>query len=357
MPPNAYPLRRFYPLNGSKSGAGAFMRIHRHWRDVPSEGRGAVVAIGNFDGVHLGHQAVISDARRIARAAGAPLAVLTFEPHPRQVLGRADGPFRLTPFRIKLREIAELGVDILYLLRFDLNLAALPADEFIDRLLVGGLGVSHVVVGYDFAFGRGRGGNFALLQKHAEAGGYRVSQVSVAGSDHGIYSASEARARLTTGDVAGAAQILGRPWEFEGRVQHGERRGHQLGFATANLSVAGMLHPALGVYALWAGLRSGAGGGLEWWPAVANLGRRPTFGENEVLLEVHILDFDGDLYGQRLRARFVARVRPEQRFDGLDALKAQIARDSARARKILSADNIPESVSGATKSTTESAAR
>ncbi|MDA0228965.1 MAG: bifunctional riboflavin kinase/FAD synthetase [Proteobacteria bacterium] len=331
------------------------MRIYRHWREVPAEGRGAVVAIGNFDGVHLGHQAVISDARRIAQEAGAPLAILTFEPHPREVLGQTDGPFRLTPFRIKLREIAKLGVDILYLLKFDQNMAALTAADFIDRLLVDGLGVSHVIVGYDFAFGRQRGGNFALLQEHAVSGGYRVTQVSVAGTDEGKYSASEARARLRAGDVVGAAQILGRPWEIEGRVQHGEHRGRKLGFATANLAVAGTLHPAHGVYALWVGIDRGAGDGLVWWPAVANLGRRPTFDENELLLEVHVLDFDGDLYGQRLRAQFVARVRPERRFDGLDALIAQIARDTACARDLLSADNGPDGVTPAVNPATESA--
>ena len=331
------------------------MRIYRHWREVPAEGRGAVVAIGNFDGVHLGHQAVISDARRVAQEAGAPLAVLTFEPHPREVLGQMDGPFRLTPFRIKLREIAELDVDILYLLRFDKNMASLAADDFIDQLLVGGLAVSHVVVGYDFAFGCRRGGNFGLLQERSELGGYQVSQVSVAGTDDGKYSASEARARLCAGDVAGAAQILGRPWEVEGRVQHGEHRGRKLGFATANLAVAGTLHPAHGVYALWAGIDCGAGDGPEWRPAVANLGRRPTFDENELLLEVHVLDFDGDLYGQRLRAQFVARVRPERRFDGLDALIAQIARDTACARELLSADKGSGGVSPTVSLTTESA--
>jgi len=331
------------------------MRIYRHWREVPAEGRGAVVAIGNFDGVHLGHQAVISYARRIAQEAGAPLAVLTFEPHPREVLGQTDGPFRLTPFRIKLREIAGLGVDTLYLLRFDQNMAALTANEFINRLLVDGLGVSHVVVGFDFAFGRRRGGNFALLQEHSESGDYRVSQVSVAGTDEGKYSASEVRARLGAGDVAGAAKILGRPWEIEGRVQHGEQRGRKLGFATANLAVAGTLHPAHGVYALWAGFDRGAADGLEWWPAVANLGRRPTFDENGLLLEVHVLDFDGDLYGRRLRARFVARVRPERYFDGLDALIAQIARDTASARDLLSADKSLGGVSPAVNLATESA--
>jgi len=319
------------------------MRIYRHWQNVPADGRGAVVAIGNFDGVHLGHQAVISDARHIADGAKAPLAVLTFEPHPREVLGKTDGPFRLTPFRIKLREIAALGVDILYLIRFDRDLAALPAEDFIHRLLVKGLGVRYVVVGYDFAFGSGRGGNFQLLQNHAEVGDYALSQVSVAGSDSGIYSASKARSRLSAGDVAGAAQILGRPWEIEGRVQTGEKRGRQLGFATANIRLAGTLHPKHGVYALWAGVPRKNDGGTDWLPAVANLGRRPTFAENDLLLEVHLLDYSGDLYGKRLRAKFVAHVRDERRFDGLDALKAQIAQDTATARRIL-ADIVPETV-------------
>lgn len=319
------------------------MRIYRHWQNVPADGRGAVVAIGNFDGVHLGHQAVISDARKIAEKVKAPLAVLTFEPHPREVLGKTDGPFRLTPFRIKVREIEALGVDILYLSRFDRDLAALPAENFIQCLLVKGLGVRYVVVGYDFAFGCGRGGNFQLLQDHAEAGGYALSQVSGAGSASGVYSASEARSRLSAGDVIGAAKILGRPWEIEGRVKIGEQRGRQLGFATANLTLAGTLHPKHGVYALWAGVPRKNDSGTDWLPAVANLGRRPTFAENDLLLEVHLLDYTGDLYGKRLRAKFVAHVRDERRFDGLDALKTQITQDTAAARKIL-AGTAPETV-------------
>jgi len=317
------------------------MRIYRHWQNVPADGRGAVVAIGNFDGVHLGHQAVISEARKIADKIKAPLAVLTFEPHPREVLGKTNGPFRLTPFRIKMREIAALGVDVLYLTRFDRDLAAMLAEDFIHHLLVKGLGARYVVVGYDFAFGTGRSGNFQLLHDHAEAGGYSLSQISVAGSHSGIYSASEARSRLSAGDVTGTAQILGRPWEIEGRVQTGEQRGRQLGFSTANLTLAGTLHPKHGVYALWAGIPRKNDGGTDWLPAVANLGRRPTFTEDKLLLEVHLLDYSGNLYDKRLRAKFIAHVRDERRFDGLDALKAQIAEDTATARKIL-ADTVPE---------------
>lgn len=306
---------------------------------MPEEARGAVVAIGNFDGVHLGHRAVIAQAARIAHDEGRPLAVLTFEPHPREVLGHFDQPFRLTPFRIKAREIAAMGVALLFVARFDRAFAAQTPEEFVRNVLVEGLGARHLVVGYDFAFGRARAGNSALLEALAADGGYRVSQVSAAGQGGKVYSASEARDLLRDGDVAGAAGILGRWWEMSGRVRMGDRRGRQLGFPTANLAVEGMLHPGRGVYALWAGIeaQSGLSGTADWHPAVANLGRRPTFDKQEDLLEIHLLDFDGDLYGRRLRACFVERIRPERKFDGLDALKAQIAEDRERARVILAA--------------------
>ena len=259
------------------------MRIFRHWRNVPSKGRGAIVAIGNFDGVHLGHQAVISKAHAIAKNLNLPLGVLTFEPHPRTVLGRSSEPFRLTPFRVKLREIAVLGVDILYLARFDKEFASLTADQFISDLLISGLSVSHVVVGYDFAFGRGRTGNYSLLKHYADKGCFRVTQVDVSRSTMGIYSASQARDFLKLGDVVSASTILGRFWEIEGRVQSGERRGRELGFPTANLPVAKSMLPAFGVYAIWVEIEHKEA--TQWWPAVGNLGCRPTFEQEEVLFE------------------------------------------------------------------------
>ena len=323
------------------------MRIFRDWRYVPSEGRGAIVAIGNFDGVHLGHQAVISSAHAISRDAGLPLGVLTFEPHPRTVLGHSTGQFRLTPFRVKLREIAALGVDILYLARFDIEFASLTADRFIGDLLISGLCVSHVVVGYDFAFGKGRKGNYSLLKRYADKGFFQVTQVDVSRSDLGIYSASQARDFLNSGDVVSASGILGRLWEIEGRVQTGERRGRELGFPTANLAVSESMLPAFGVYAMWVEIEQGEG--AQWWPAVGNLGCRPTFEQSEIILEVHILDFSQDIYGKRLRTRFVQYIRPEQRFKGLEALKGQITKDIAKARKILKISTRPDANSSMIK--------
>ncbi len=320
------------------------MRIVRHWRHTPTETRGAVVAVGNFDGVHLGHRAVIERARALARAEGAPLAVLTFEPHPRQVLASPAEPFRLTPFRQKAEALAALDVETLFVAHFDRAFAAHTPEGFVNDVLAGGLGVKHVVVGYDFAFGRGRGGDVASLRALGVAAGFQTTQIAAAGDDEHVFSASEARKLLAEGVVAALPAILGRYWEVGGRVAGGDRRGRTIGFATANLKVSHLLHPTRGVYALWAGLDDD--GGTAWHPAVANLGRRPTFDKTEDLLEVHILGFAGDIYGHRLRAVFVERVREERKFDGIEALKAQIARDCEAARAILAIAARPDAAPG-----------
>ena len=317
------------------------MRIVRHWQKTPADARGAVVAIGNFDGVHLGHRAVIDEAGRIARALDAPLAVLTFEPHPRQVLSGTAEPFRLTPFRIKARHLAALGVELLHVARFDRAFAAREAASFVRDVVVSGIGARHVAVGHDFAFGRGRAGTVALLSEIGATLNLGVSRIEAAGAGTRIYSASEARSLLAAGAVACLPSVLGRFWEINGRVVSGDRRGRTIGFPTANLRLAQLLHPARGVYALWA---KPDGEDVRWLPAVANLGRRPTFGKTEDLLEIHIFDFSSALYGRRLRAAFVERVRPERRFDGIDGLKAQIARDCEAARAILARAPIPDTV-------------
>ena len=315
------------------------MRIVRHWRHTPADARGAIVAIGNFDGVHLGHRAVIDAGRRIARARGAPLAVLTFEPHPRQVLSAAAAPFRLTPFRAKARALAALGVELLHVARFDDAFAALEPAAFVRDVVAAGIGARHVVVGHDFAFGRARAGTVALLADVGATLGLGVSRIEAAGGSAGVHSASRARRLLAEGDVAGLLPVLGRFWEIDRRVTAGDRRGRTIGFPTANLPLAGLLHPARGVYAVWA---KPEGRGGRWLPAVANLGRRPTFGKTEDLLEVHLFDFSGALYGRRLRAAFAARVRPERKFDGVDGLKAQIARDCEAARALLARTAPPD---------------
>ena len=308
------------------------MRIVRHWQSTPADARGAVVAIGNFDGVHLGHRAVIEEGRHIARALGAPLAVLTFEPHPRQVLAAPEEPFRLTPFRVKARHLDALGVEFLYVARFDRTFAAREPASFVADVVAAGIGARHVVVGHDFAFGRGRAGTVALLTEVGGSLGVGVTSIKAAGTGTTIHSASRARRLLADGEVAALPEVLGRYWEIDGHVVTGDRRGRTIGFPTANLRCAGILHPARGVYALWAQPDGDDG---HWYPAVANLGRRPTFDKTEDLLEVHIFGYAADLYGRRLRAAFADRVRPERRFDGIEALKAQIADDCDTARAIL----------------------
>lgn len=310
------------------------MRIFRHYDEVPAEARGAVIALGNFDGVHRGHQVVIGEAQRIARQTGAPAAVMTFDPHPRRLFQPDLAPFTLTPFRIKARHIEALGVDFLYVQNFDTGFASKTAEEFVQDVLHEGLGVSHVVVGEDYVFGKGRGGNVRVLGRMAAERGFGTTSVGpVRDGDGAVFSSTRARTALMEGRPREAAHVLGTPWEIEGRVEHGDARGRTIGFPTANVALGEFLHPAAGVYAVEAGIDRG--GQTDWIPGVANFGRRPTFDKTDELLEVHLFDFSGDLYGQHLRVRLVEYLRPERTFDGLPALKAQIAEDAGKARIIL----------------------
>jgi riboflavin kinase/FMN adenylyltransferase len=312
------------------------MHIYRHFTGLPAIARGSVVAVGNFDGIHRGHQAVIDAAREEARRLGAPLGVLTFEPHPRRVFRPDEAPFRLTPFRVKARLIEELGVELLFNIHFDLAFAAKTAGGFVREVLVDGLAARHVAVGYDFVFGHRRQGTAAFLAESGRTLGFGVSVVAPAEGPAGeVYSSTRIREHLTRGEPVQAAALLGRAWEIDGRVEQGDRRGRTIGFPTANLSLDDYLRPAAGVYAVRAGVEHE--GRTAWHDAVANLGRRPTFGGEDLRLEVHLFDFAGDLYGRHLRVAFVDYLRPERKFDGLDALKAQIAEDAARARQILTA--------------------
>ena len=307
------------------------MRLFRHHTEIPVEARGAVVALGNFDGLHLGHQKVIGEALRLAAELDAPCGVLTFEPHPRAYFQPDKPAFRLTPFRIKLRQLDAIGVDYLYLLSFDRAMAERSPESFIVEVLGQGLEPIHLVVGYDFVFGKGRSGNAAMLGDLGRAAGFAVTSVPAAADAEGVvYSSTKVRERLAAGDPLGAARILGRPWEIEGRVESGDKRGRLLGFPTANVAIGGYLQPALGVYAVKAGIDEGRG--TRWLDGVANLGRRPTVGGTRVQLETHLFDFAGDLYGRHLRVALIDFIRPERKFDGLEALKAQIAADGAEAR-------------------------
>jgi riboflavin kinase / FMN adenylyltransferase len=293
--------------------------------------------MGNFDGLHKGHQALIGKARERARAQGLPAAVLTFEPHPRRVFMPAGEPFRLTPLRVKERELARLGVDLLFVQHFDLAFARRSAESFIAELLREAIGISHILVGHDSTFGNRRRGTPEMLRQAGAAQGFGVTVIEPVRDAHkAVYSSTHIRELLRAGRPREAAAQLGRSWEIDGRVMVGDRRGRGLGFPTVNIGLGEYLRPAFGVYAVRV-----SGDGLDDAFAgralggVANIGLRPTVGSPEPRLEAHLFDFDGDLYGRHLRVALVEFIRPERKFSGLDALKAQIADDAAQARAIL----------------------
>lgn len=306
------------------------MQIVRDKEALPQDLRNGVVVIGNFDGVHRGHQAVIGQAQDIAEAEGRPLVVLTFEPHPRSYFRPDDPPFRLTPFGNKAHHIEALEVDGLVALGFDADLAETTAEDFVHKILLEQLGAAHVVVGYDFCFGKGRTGT---PDKIEEWGGIDVTKVSpVASADEEIYSSTIIRNYLRQGKPGHAAALLGRPFEFEGAVNSGAQLGRSIGFPTANVDLDDYLRPLYGVYAVRLGIEED--GHPVWYDAVANLGKRPTVDGLQELLEVHVFDFDRDIYGQVVRVALIEFIRPEMKFDGLDALKAQIADDCHVAQRI-----------------------
>jgi len=316
------------------------MRILRHHDEVPPDCRGGAVALGNFDGVHRGHQAVIRTARDIAPklndGLGGPLGVMTFDPHPRRLFQPDAPPFALSALRTKAHRIEDLGADFLYVQHFDRTFASHPAEWFVETVLARNLGVRHVVIGEDYHFGQGRRGNATLMRAMATDLGFGVTTVApVTDSGGQVLSSTRVREALEAGRPEEAARVLGQPWEVESRVEHGDARGRTIGFPTANLRLGEHLRPALGVYAVRAGVDTGPE--TVWHDGVANFGRRPTFDATDPLLEVHLFGFDGDLYHQHLRVRLVAFLRPERKFDGLEALKAQIGADADAARRLLSA--------------------
>ena len=307
------------------------MRIFRHYSGLPADVRGAALAVGNFDGLHPGHRAVIGEAGIIARAAGLPWAVLTFEPHPRRVFNPDAEPFRLTPFRCKARLMEEMGVDCMIVLRFDRTFSERSADSFVRDVLVDGLGAAHVVSGYDFVFGHRRQGNCELLLRMGKEHGFGFTAQQAVEDDNGeVYSSTRVREYLGHADPVAASRLLGRTFEIEGRVVPGDDRGHSLGYPTANVHLGDYLRPAAGIYAVRAGFENGS-----WHDGAASLGTRPTFGGGELVLEVHLFDFHGDLYGRRLRVNMVEYLRGEEKFDGIGPLKAKMAEDCERARRIL----------------------
>jgi riboflavin kinase/FMN adenylyltransferase len=306
------------------------------WREMPAAWQGGVVALGNFDGVHRGHQALLAEAGRQAKALGVPLVALTFEPHPRGFFVPDTGPFRLTLPSAKRRLLAHYGVEAVLAQRFDAAFAALPADAFIADVLLKGLGARHVVCGYDFTFGARRGGNVERLRAEGATRVFGVTVLEPVMREGEIYSSTRIREALRAGMAREAAELLGHPWEIEGTVELGDQRGRTIGYPTANVALGQHLRPRFGVYAVRAYVEG------TWRDAVANLGKRPTFGKLQENFEVHLFDFAGDLYGQTLRASLIDFIRPEMKFAGLDQLKAQIASDGEAARAVLARLDPPD---------------
>jgi len=303
--------------------------VFEHWQDTPAAWKGGAVALGNFDGVHHGHQALLARTAGHARALGAPLVALTFEPHPRRFFVADTGPFRLTLPPAKIRLLEQYGVQAVLAQRFDPAFAAVTAEAFVDEVLLAGLGARHVVCGYDFTFGARRSGNVEKLRKMGDKRGLGVTVLDPVMREGEIYSSTRIREALRAGMAGEAAELLGHPWEIEGVVEQGDQRGRTIGFPTANVALGEHLRPRFGVYAVRA-LVDG-----KWLNGVANLGKRPTVGKLQENFEVHLFDFAGDLYGKTLRVQLVDFIRPEMKFAGLDQLKAQIAADGQAARTLL----------------------
>jgi riboflavin kinase/FMN adenylyltransferase len=306
------------------------MELIRGMHNLRERHRGCVATIGNFDGVHLGHQHMIAAVRARASELGLPAAVLTFEPTPREYFEGPAAPSRLTRLREKLEALALYGVDRVVVVRFDRRLQAMGADEFVERLLVYGLGVRHLVIGHDFQFARRREGNVGTLRAAGARRGFTVEEVDQFLVDGERVSSSLVRDALVRGDLDRATQLLGRPYRMAGRVRLGRKLGRKLGFPTANLALHRKVVPLWGIFAVRA-----TGAGLADHPAVASLGTRPTVDGTDPLLEVHLFDFDGNLYRRYLDVDFIARLRDERKFESLDALVAQMHRDAAAARRAL----------------------
>ena len=311
------------------------MRIIRDFHYVTEADRGASAAIGNFDGVHLGHRSVIDIARKAGKAINAPLGILTFEPHPREYFAPDAPPFRLMGPEARAHRLEKLGVERLYELNFNAALSALTPEGFARTVLSDGLGLRHVVVGADFCFGKGRAGTAADLEAFGAEMGFGVTIARLLEGDAGQVSSTAIRRALTEGKPKSAANMLGHWHRIEGPVIGGEQRGRELGYPTANMSIAGLHPPKFGVYAVLVDVLDGPHKGT--YHGAASLGVRPMFNGEIANLETFLFDFSGDLYGTNLSVGLVEYLRPEETFDSLEAFIAQMDADCLRARQILAA--------------------
>ena len=306
------------------------LRIYRDIKGPCMAPHGSVLAIGAFDGLHRGHAALLAKVHERATKKGLVAAAVSFEPLPRSYFSPAPLK-RLSSVREKLCGFAEAGIEALLQLHFNAALVAMSAEDFVREVMVARMGAREIWVGADFRFGHNRVGDVALLEAMQGEGDYEVRVLDVVTNGDGQrVSASRVRGALASGDFVHAAELLGRRFSIGGRVVRGQRMGHTLGYPTANIRLGKRVSPVSGIFAV----RVGVGG--KWWPGVASLGVRPTIaGGGEPLLEAHLFDFDGDLYGQRIEVKFVAKLRDEEKFAGLDALRTQMDRDAAEARRIL----------------------
>lgn len=313
------------------------MHVIHGYDHLPAELRGSALAIGNFDGVHRGHQALIAKAREKAAELAPPgtahlAGAMVFEPHPREYFHPERQHFRITPLERKLRLFERHGLDMAVVVPFGEHVANLDPEAFVEEVLVAGLGVRHVIVGYDFFFGKGRGGSAADLQRLGGQLGFGVSVVPPVAEGGEVFSSSAIRAEIAQGDVAGAASMMGHWWSVTGEVVGGAQRGTGMGFPTANIVLPRSTPLAYGIYAVFVDMPDGAR-----HQGAAYLGTRPTFDNGPPVLEVFLFDFDGDLYGRLIEVSFVEFIRPDRRFDGMEALMVQMDEDCAKARQILSA--------------------
>lgn len=298
---------------------------------VPARLRGGIVALGNFDGFHAGHQAVVGRAVARARAEGRPVLVATFDPHPVRFFKPDLPPFRLTTLDQRERLFGAAGADAMLVFRFDAELASVTAEDFVADRLVRLIGAAGVVTGEDFTFGKGRGGNVEVLRTLGAEHGLSVDAVAPVGDDEPV-SSSRIREALQAGDCETATRLMTRPFAIQGPVEHGDKRGRAIGYPTANMQLGPYLRPKFGIYAVRGRLPDG-----RVLDGAANLGIRPSFEPPRELLEPYFFDFDGDLYGQTIEVELISFIRPEAKFDSLDALQAQMADDCEEARRRLAA--------------------
>lgn len=313
------------------------MKVIRGIYNLRDQHRHTVLTIGNFDGVHLGHQAVLDTVVRKAGEMGLTATVMIFEPQPLEFFAPEQAPSRLTRLGEKLQALREHGIDQVLVIRFTPTFAGLSADDFIEQILVDGLAVKHLLVGDDFHFGKKRQGNFATLQQAGERHGFSVENLHTVADDSGRFSSTRIRQHLQDGDFEQAAACLGRPYQICGRVAHGHKQGRSIGYPTINIELHRNKSPLQGVYAVRvSGLAEAADAEPVWIDGVASIGNRPVVeNDDHYLLEVHLFDFDADVYGRHVQVEFVDFIRPELSFESFDALRQRIDDDARQAREIL----------------------